>query len=88
VFENRGIRRIFESKRDDITGQRGKQNSEDPSDLYITPNIFLVIKYQTKKKDWGGIHVHYAGEERYIQGFDGEFKVKVSTWYSQTFIKE
>ena len=44
VFENRVLRRIFGSKRDEMTGERGKLHNEELNDLYSSPNIFRVIK--------------------------------------------
>ena len=40
VFENRGLRRIIQSKKDEVTGQWRKLHSEELSDLCISPNIF------------------------------------------------
>ena len=34
VFENRVLRRIFGSKRDEVTGEWRKLRNEDPNDLY------------------------------------------------------
>jgi PAS domain-containing protein len=36
VFENRALRRIFGSKRDELTGEWRKLNNEEPHDLYST----------------------------------------------------
>jgi hypothetical protein len=44
VFENRVLRRIFEPKRDEVTGERRKLHSEELNDLYSLPNIERVIK--------------------------------------------
>ena len=63
------LRRIFESKRDRLTGQWRKLHSEELSYLYITPNIFRVNK--PRRKNWES-HVHYWGEERTKQGLGGE----------------
>ena len=70
VFENRVLRRIFDSKCVGVTGQWRKLHIEEFSDLYISLNIFRGIKI--RRKDWEG-HVHYCGEERNIQGFGGVF---------------
>jgi hypothetical protein len=43
VFENRVLRRIFGSKRDEVTGERRKLHNEELNDLYSHPNIFRVI---------------------------------------------
>jgi len=77
VFGNWGVRRIFGFKRDGVTGKWRELYSEELSDLYISPNIFRVIK--TRRKNWKG-HVHFWGEERRVQGFGGELKGKENTW--------
>jgi hypothetical protein len=43
VFENRVLRGIFGSKRDEVTGEWRKLH-EELHDLYCSPNIVLVIK--------------------------------------------
>ena len=44
VFENRALRRIFEPKRNEVTGKWRKLHSEELNDLYSSPNIVQVIK--------------------------------------------
>jgi len=44
VFENRVLRRVFGSKRDEVTGERKKLHNEERSDLYCLPNIVRVVK--------------------------------------------
>jgi hypothetical protein len=44
VFENRVLRRIFGSKRDEITGEWRKLHNEELDDLYCPPHIVRVIK--------------------------------------------
>ena len=39
VFENRVWRRIFGSKRDEVTGEWRKLHNEEVNDLYPSPNI-------------------------------------------------
>jgi len=39
VFENRVLRRIFEPKRAEVTGEWGKLYNEELNDLYCSPNI-------------------------------------------------
>ena len=43
VFENRMLRRIFGSKRDEITGEWRKLHNEELNDLYSSPNIVRVV---------------------------------------------
>jgi len=46
VFENRVMRRIFGSKRDEGTGEWGKLHNEELNDLYCSSNIVRVIKFR------------------------------------------
>ena len=69
VFESRVLRRIFGSKRDEVTGEWRKLHNEELNDLYASPNIIGVTK--SRRMSWAG-HVARMGEERCIQGFGGE----------------
>jgi len=44
AFENRVLRRVFRSKRDEVTGEWRKLYNEELNDLYCSPNIVRVIK--------------------------------------------
>jgi hypothetical protein len=44
VFENRVLKRIFGSKRDEVTGEWRKLHNEELNDLYSSPYIVRVIK--------------------------------------------
>ena len=44
VFENRVLRRIFGTKRDEVTGEWRKLHNEELYDLYCSPKIVRVIK--------------------------------------------
>jgi len=44
VFENRLMRRIFGSRRDEVTGKWRKLLSDELNDLYSSPKIIWVIK--------------------------------------------
>jgi hypothetical protein len=44
VFENRGLRRIFGPKRDEVTGGWRKLLNEELHNLYFSPNIIRMIK--------------------------------------------
>ena len=61
MFENRVLRRVFGSKRDEVTGERRKLHNEELRVLYFLPNIVRVVK--SKRMRWVG-HVACMGEER------------------------
>jgi hypothetical protein len=60
VFENRVLRRIFEQKRDKVTGHWRKVHNEELRNLYYSPNIIRVNK--SRKMRWVE-HVARMGEE-------------------------
>jgi hypothetical protein len=61
AFENRMLRRIFGSKRDEVTGDWRKLYNEELHKLYSSPNIIRMIK--SRRRRWGG-HVARIGEKR------------------------
>jgi hypothetical protein len=61
VFENRVLRRIFEPKRDEVTGGWRKLHNEELHGLYSSPSIVRVIK--ARRMRWVG-HVACIGEVR------------------------
>jgi hypothetical protein len=61
LFENRGLRKIFGSKRDEATGEWRKLHNEELIDLYPSPNIVRVVK--SRRIRWVG-HVARMGEGR------------------------
>jgi len=62
VFENRVLRRIFGSKRDEVTGEWRKVHYEELNDLYSS-NIIRMIK--SRRIRWAG-HVASMGESRSV----------------------
>jgi hypothetical protein len=44
MFENRVLRRIFEPKRDEVTGEWRKLHIEELHDLFPSPSIIRIIK--------------------------------------------
>jgi hypothetical protein len=44
VFENGVLRRVFETNRDEVTGEWRRLHKEEPYDLYSSPNINRVNK--------------------------------------------
>jgi hypothetical protein len=61
VFENKVLRRIFEPKRDEVTGEWRKLHNEELHDLYSSPSIIRIIK--SRRMRWAG-HVARMGEKR------------------------
>jgi len=61
VFGNRVLRRIFGSKRDNVTGEWRILHKEELNDLYSSPTVVRVIK--SRRMRWVG-HVERMGERR------------------------
>jgi hypothetical protein len=61
VFENRVLRRIFGSKRDEVTGEWKILHNEELRDLYSSPSIIRIIK--SRRMKWAG-HLERMGEKR------------------------
>jgi len=68
VFENMVLRRIFELRRDEVTGEWRKLYNEELNDLYCSTNVFQVIK--SRKMRWAG-HVARGGGEAYTGLWSG-----------------
>jgi hypothetical protein len=58
VFENRVLRKIFGSKRDEVTEEWRKLHNEQLHDLYSSPSIIRIIK--SRRMIWKG-HVARMG---------------------------
>ena len=61
VFENRLLRRIFEPKTVELTGEWRKLHDEEFAVLHSSPNIVRVIK---SRRMVGGWHLACMGEGR------------------------
>jgi hypothetical protein len=57
------LRSIFGRRRDKVTGDWRKLHSDEPNDLYCSPNILQVIK--SRRMRWVG-HVARMGEGRRV----------------------
>ena len=57
----RVLRRVFEPKRNEVTGEWRKLHNEELSNLYSLPNIVRVVK--SRRMRWAG-HVARMGEGR------------------------
>jgi hypothetical protein len=71
VFENRVLRGIFESKRDEVTGGWRKLRNEELHNLYSSSNIIRMIK--SRRMRWAG-HIARIGRREMRIGY---------WWYSQ-----
>jgi hypothetical protein len=63
MFENRVLRRIFGSKRDEVKEEWRKLYNEELNDLYSSPNIVQVI--QLRGMRWAGHVACMWGGELY-----------------------
>ena len=63
VFENMVLRRIFGTRRDEVTGEWRRLRNEELNDLYCSPNIVRVIKSRRMRWAW---HVARMGKEREV----------------------
>jgi hypothetical protein len=61
VFENRVLRRIFEPKRDEVTGEWRKLHNKELHDLYSSPSVIRIIK--SRRMRWAG-HVARMEEKK------------------------
>jgi hypothetical protein len=52
VIENMVLRRIFGSKRDEVTGGWRKLHNEGLRDLYSSPSIIRIVK--SRRMRWAG----------------------------------
>jgi len=64
AFDNRVLRRIFGSTRDEVTGEWRKLHNEELSNLNSSPNFVRVI---TSRIRWAGHAACMAREEAYTR---------------------
>jgi hypothetical protein len=65
VFENRVLRGIFGTKRDEVTAEWRKLHNEKLTNLYCTTNFVLLIK--SRRMRWAG-HVTHMGRGEVYTG--------------------
>jgi len=63
VFENKVLRRIFGSKKDEVTGEWRKLYNEELNDMCSSPNIVRVI--ESRRIRWAGL-VTRVGDGRSV----------------------
>jgi hypothetical protein len=63
VFGDRVLRRIFEPKKDEVTGGWRELRNEELHDLYPLPSIMKIIK--SRRMRWAG-HAVRMGEKRNV----------------------
>jgi hypothetical protein len=68
VFENRVLRIIFGSKRDEVTGEWRKLHNDELHHLYSSPDIIR----QVKANDVSGACSAHGRGEKCVQGFGGK----------------
>jgi hypothetical protein len=64
------LSRIFGPKKDELTREWRKLHNEERNDLYSTPSIVRMV--EERRMRWAGHLERTGGEQRCIQGFDGE----------------
>jgi len=69
VFQNRVLRRVFGSKRDEVTAELRKLCNEELSDCTPYSNF---AGGKIEKNEMGGVCGAYGGGERCAHGSDGE----------------
>jgi hypothetical protein len=61
VFESKVVRKVFRTKRDEVSGDRRRVHKVEFHDLYCSPDVIPVVT--EKKKKMAG-HVSHIGENR------------------------
>jgi len=64
VFENRVLRKVFGTKRGEVTGEWRELHNEELNDLYSLPNTVRVVK--SRRMRWAG-QVARMGEDKGVQ---------------------
>ena len=61
VFENKGLRKIYGPKRDEMTGEWRRLHNEELHGLYDSPDVVRIMK--SRRLRWAG-YVARMGEKR------------------------
>jgi hypothetical protein len=77
VFENRVLRRIFGTRRDEVTGGWRKLRNEELHYFYSSPRLIRMIK--SRRRGWAG-HVARMGR----RGIGGKSRRKETTGKTKT----
>ena len=70
LSENRVLKRIFGSKRDEVIGEWRKLHNKELNNLYCSHNCVRAIK--SRRMRWTGHVARMGREERCIHDFGGE----------------
>jgi hypothetical protein len=73
LFENRLLRRIFGSKRDEVTGEWRKLHNEELNYLYCSPAVVRMIKSRMR---WAGLVAHMGEGKSVYRVLVGKPEVK------------
>jgi hypothetical protein len=76
VFENRVLRRICGTKRDEVTENWRKLHNKELHNLYSSPDIIR----QVKAIEVGGACGTHGTGEKSVQGLGGKSRRKETTW--------
>jgi hypothetical protein len=74
VYENRVLRRILGTEREEVTGDWRRLHNEELHDFYCSPNIVRVVKSRTVRKAETG------GDEKYLQNCGRKTRRKETSW--------
>jgi hypothetical protein len=78
VFENRGLKKAFGHKRDEVAGEWRSLHNEELYGLSCSPNVIGVTKSR-RMREMVSLCVMNEGKERYILDFGRETRRKETT---------
>jgi hypothetical protein len=80
VFENRVVRRMLDSERDEMTGDWRKLHNEELHNLYSSPSIIRMIK--SRRMRWVGT-IARMGRSGMHMGYKWESQKERDHWEDQ-----